>query len=482
MRFVEIEELKPGMQPAEDIYDDQDNVLLLDSSKILDESYIEGLKNLGVLGIYIEDELSKGIIVKNAISMRQRKKTVESLKRMDIDAGMDEAKGIVSGIVHNNDISLDMRDMRSFDDYTFYHSVNVAVLATIIGKGYGLNSRDLMLLCTAGLFHDLGKTRIDKNILNKPARLTQDEFGLVKKHSQYSYDILDARKDIADCVKQAALYHHENYDGSGYPAGRKGEEIPLFARILRVADVYDSLISKRPYKEAFPVNETIEYLLGGCGTLFDERVVTAFLRNVPIYPKGQKVRLSDGREGFIAANNHENVLRPLVRLFTGKDVDLTDPANLTISIAVTLENGTIADFSDEMQRRLSWRQKESVHKLMICGIDQIACSLLEQRYEVRYAKDSKDMVTQIAKGGYMPDLMIYYVEDEDEQMQFLQRFSHLYPGVKAIYVFDKYELNMVLDLGRANGMDYLILPLHPMLVLEKVEKALDRLFPVSTES
>lgn len=474
MRFVEIDELEVGMQPAEDIYDDEDNVLLLDSSKKLDASYIEGLKNMGVLGIYIEDNLSRDIVVKNAISTRQRKKTVESLKKMDIDAGMDEAKDIVSGIVHNDDISLNMKDMRSFDDYTFFHSVNVAVLATIIGKEFGLNSRDLVRLCISGLFHDLGKTRLDINVLNKPGRLDQEEFAQIKKHVRYSYDILKARTDIDESVREGALYHHENYDGTGYPEGLKGDKIPLFARILRVADVYDSLISKRPYKEPFPVNETIEYLLGGCGTLFDEKVVIAFLRSVPIYPKGQKVKLTDGREGFIIANNHENVLRPTVRLFTGEDIDLTDPKYLTIAISVTMEG--VPDFSDELQRRRHWKQKDRAYKLMVCDTSDSEYMMLEENYEVQYVKTSKEMVTTLVKGGYMPDLLVFHVNDEGQEVPFLQKLARIYPSLKCVYVFDKYDMQLILSLGRTNGVDYLIKPLHPLVTQEKLEKTLDRLY------
>lgn len=470
MRFVEIDDLEVGMQPAEDIYDD-DDVLLLDSSKKLDQAYIDGLRNMGVLGIYIEDYLSKDIVVKNAITTRQRKKTVESLKNMDIDAGMDEAKDIVSGIVHNNDISLDMKDMRTFDDYTFFHSVNVAVLATIIGKEYGLNSRDLVKLCTAGLFHDLGKTRLDINVLNKPGRLDQEEFAQVRQHVEYSYEILKARPDIDECVRKAALYHHENYDGTGYPDGLKGDEIPLFARIMRVADVYDSLISKRPYKEPFPVNETIEYLLGGCGTLFDEKVVSAFLHSVPIYPKGQKVKLTDGREGFIIANNHENVLRPTVRLFTGEDIDLTSPQYFTIAIAVTMEDAP--DFSDEMQRRMQWKQKEKIYSLMICD-NSTEYMILERNYKVTYVADTKDLVTKLVK-GHMPDLLVMHVSEEGEQVPYLQKLAQIYPELKCVYVFDKYDMQLIISLGMTNGVDYLIKPLHPLVIQEKLEKILNNL-------
>lgn len=466
MRFVEIEELEVGMQPAEDIYDD-DDVLLLDSTKKLDEQYINGLRNMKILGIYIEDYLSKDVVIKNAISHRQRRKTVESLKNMDIAAGMTEAKSIVAGIVNNNDISLDMKDMRTFDDYTYFHSVNVAVLATLIGKGYGLNSRDLVALCIAGLFHDLGKTKVDVGVLNKPGRLDQTEFNQIKKHVNYSYDLLASRSDIDEQAKLAALYHHENFDGTGYPEGLAGEKIPLFARILRVADVYDSLISKRPYKEPFPVTETIEYLLGGCGTLFDSRVVYAFLRAVPIYPKGQKVRLSDGREGFVVSNNIENPLRPTVRLFTGEDIDLAGPRHLTLSIAVTLDQSP--DFSDELQRRKQWRKNE-YKKIMVCD-EKAEYEVLDVDYDLDFHETMKSLVTALVKHG-QPDLLIIRVRPEGDEIPLILKLRQAYPSLKIVAVLDSYDMKLIVDLGPAKLAGYIMKPQDMRSLVEKVENVL----------
>ncbi len=463
MRFVEVEELEVGMQPAEDIYDD-DDVLLLDSRRKLDEHYISGLRKMKILGIYIEDYLSKDVVVKNAISHRQRKKTVDSLKNMDFAAGMQEAKGIVAGIVNNNDISLDMKDMRSFDDYTYFHSVNVAVLATMMGKEYGLNSHDLVALCIAGLFHDLGKTKVDNKLLNKPGRLEQEEFNQIKRHVNHSYDLLVGRTDIDEQAKLAALYHHENYDGSGYPEGLTGDKIPLFARILRVADVYDSLISKRPYKEPFPITETIEYLLGGCGTLFDSKVVYAFLRAVPIYPKGQKVRLSDGREGFVISNNIENPLRPTVRLFTGEDIDLAGPKHLTLSIEVTKDSNP--DFSDELMRRKQWKNTET-KRLMICDKKQ-EYERLEEEYEVDFYDNMKTLVTDLVKGKH-PDILMIRVQAAGTEIPLIMKLRQAYPKLKIVAILDSYEMNLIVDLGPAKLAGYIIKPMDIHSLKDKIK-------------
>ncbi len=469
MRFVELDELKVGMIPAEDIYDEGNKVMLLDSSKALDEHYIEGLRKNNIQGIYIEDALSKGLVIHDAINRVQRKRTVNALKNMDFDATRNEAKGIVSGIVKHGTISMDMKDMRDFDNYTFFHSVNVAVLATVIGKGYGLNSTDLLRLCESGLFHDLGKTKVDKNILNKPGRLTKEEFAEIKKHTEFSYEILKERKDIIEDVRLGALYHHENYDGTGYPHGLAGEKIPLFARILRVADVYDSLMSKRPYKEPFPSNETIEYLMGGSGTLFDPKVVISFIKAVPVFPLGQTVRLSDGREGFVFENNHQSVLRPKIKLFDGSILDLAAPKNLSLGIKVT---GTEQpDMAEEFARRALWSTEEK-KTVMICDKKEDYTSIMSD-FEVEFATDIKVLVRDMMKNG-TPDLLILHMDEDITNLPIALQLHKAFPNLKIVFSFDRFERSMLLKLTDTRAADYLIKPYNDINLRERIQKAIEK--------
>ena len=172
-----------------------------------------------------------------------------------------------------------MLDLRSYDDYTYAHSVNVAVLCCVIGMGMQMNERDLNYLVTAALLHDLGKLSIPPEILNKPGRLTPEEYQIMKKHAEYSYKLLSNRWDISAHIKQTVLLHHENYDGSGYPSNLSGDSIPLGARILRVCDVYAALISDRPYRKAFDVSSVIELMIDEIKN-FDMEVFLAFQRVV----------------------------------------------------------------------------------------------------------------------------------------------------------------------------------------------------------
>ena len=188
------------------------------------------------------------------------------------------------------------------------------------------------LMTIAAPLHDIGKINISDTVLNKPGRLTPEEFEVIKTHTIEGGRIIRqtlTNIESEEYVKMAAdmaTYHHEKWDGSGYPEHLAGEEIPLCARIMAVVDVFDALTSKRPYKVPYARSEAVEYLMGGCGRFFDRDVVEAFIQSVAIYPSGTEVMLSDGREGIVAANKW-NPLRPLIRLWDGEEIDLNDSCN-----------------------------------------------------------------------------------------------------------------------------------------------------------
>lgn len=332
MRYIETGKVEPGMILGKGIYDFSDRILLADG-KMLTEELINWLAELGYAGIYIEDELSKDIRIQEAISTELRNAAVRSLQELNLEKALEFAEKIVDQILEAKTVSLDLMDMRSFDDYTYRHSVNVAVLSTVIAMGMGYGREDLIDLCVSAVFHDMGKMLIDKDILNKPGKLNPQEFEIMKQHPQLSYDMLAEKWNIPARVRMGALCHHENEDGSGYPKGLTGEKIHPFAKIIHVTDVYDALSSKRPYKEACSFSEALEYLMGGCGTMFDKKVVEAFLNYVPVYPKGSMVELSDGREALVVENYPRNLLRPQLRLTDGTTLDLLkgrENWNLTI--------------------------------------------------------------------------------------------------------------------------------------------------------
>lgn len=322
MRYIQIDRTKEGMILESSIYDNMGRILL-GKGTVLSSEYIERLIERGLPGIYIEDEMAADIKIEDAITQELRNKGVSALREGNLDETMDVAKAIVDEILSNPSVSLDMVDLRSYDDYTYRHSVNVSVLATIIGINLSMNIPTLKELSMAAILHDIGKSKISDEILNKPGRLTSEEFEEIKKHPDYAYEILKERIDIPSSVKAGILAHHENEDGSGYGRGLAGDKIYSYGKIIHVADVFDALTSKRPYKQAYARSEATEYLMGSCDRLFDRQIVLAFLQSVSIYPKGITVKLSNGQEAIVV-DSTANILRPRIRLMDGSEMDLSD--------------------------------------------------------------------------------------------------------------------------------------------------------------
>ena len=348
MRYINIEKVESGMVLAKEVFDDDGRVLLA-ANTILTKEYIIRLSIRGYQGVYIEDELSRGIQIDEVISI-ELNEGAKAVKEGNIDSLKSIAKDIVSQLLEKDkSISLDIKDLRTYDNYTYKHSVNVAVISTIIGIYLSYDEESLYELCLAALMHDIGKTKIDPVIINKPGRLSMMEYRIVQEHARYSYDILDENYLISARTKQAVLHHHENEDGTGYPDRLVGDEIPPYAKIIHVADVYDALTSKRPYKKPYALSEAIEYLMGGSNVLFDRKAVEAFLEAVPVYAKGIDVLMTNGERAIVVSNT-SNPLRPIVRLVdSGKDIDLSndkDYISVTIAPHTVVEN----DFTSVYER------------------------------------------------------------------------------------------------------------------------------------
>lgn len=350
MRYVIIEEASPGMRLANDLFDSLGRTLI-GSGCELSELYIEKLKEYGFDGIYIDDELSKGIEISDVISPQLRAEGMACVRKADIDKCLEVAKKMVEEILQNGALPMELTSLRTYDDYTYAHSVNVAVLCGVIGLGFNMDETDLTNLITAALLHDLGKLSIPEEILNKPGRLTPEEFAIMKTHSQLSYNLIQERWDLSSYVKTAVLFHHENVDGSGYPQGITGDKQTIFTKILHVTDVYDALVSKRPYKNPFSPFDAAEYLMANCGSLFDLEVVKMLLKCVPLYPKGTEIRLSNGQKGIIYENSGFHNLRPVIRLFTGELIDLTDREYLCYTISSARKDIAAASGDYEESRK-----------------------------------------------------------------------------------------------------------------------------------
>jgi len=227
---------------------------------------------------------------------------------------------------------VDISALKISDEYTFKHSVDVATMAMIVGKKHGLNKQEVYELGISGLLHDVGKSKIPNEVLNKAGKLTDEEFSMMKQHSLFGYQILKEKEDLSNSIKLGVLQHHEKMNSKGYPMGVPSEKINLFARIISVADIYDALVTERPYKKPFSPRDAVEMIMSLTEEL-DIDVMKSFLESVILYPVGTDVELSTGERARVIENNAKYVLRPkVIGLKSGKTYDLSQIENASIII------------------------------------------------------------------------------------------------------------------------------------------------------
>lgn len=260
---------------------------------------------------------------------------------------------IIGSIFRNRDAYLSLSRLKSFDEYTFHHSVNVAVLSLNLAVSLGILDRELHRLGIGALLHDLGKVQLPDGLVQKQAPLDAREYEVVKTHSLHGAKLLlDARDIPVDCAN-VPLGHHERYDGSGYPRSVSGLQVGKFGLITAIADVYDAMTSDRPYQKGMKPTDALRRLYGWAGTHFHPFYVQRFIQCMGIYPIGTVVRLDTRETGVVIRQNRRELLRPWVRLvrcsagpflsgWTDVDLRAPDPAGerpFARSIAAVLDPG-----------------------------------------------------------------------------------------------------------------------------------------------
>lgn len=326
MRYIPAFCLREGMVLAKDLYG-ANGTLLLRSGQGLDQHHITHIARLGFQGVYISDNLSEEIEIENVVSDELRvsaEKTISAvftesrtgtISRETTARAADTVQRITGEIIGNKDLMVNMIDLKTYDNYTYRHSVNVGILSIVLGVALNLNRPHLYKLGLSAMLHDIGKVFIDRDIIEKKARLTLEEFQEVKKHPALGYRYLQKTDyDLPPMSLTGVLQHHERVDGSGYPYGLTENDISMFGRIISIADVFDAMTSDRPYRAAMMPSEVMEYLMGGAGTLFDADYVYLFTRKVAAFPLGTCVLLSNGLTAIVTENYADCCLRPKVKI------------------------------------------------------------------------------------------------------------------------------------------------------------------------
>lgn len=477
MRYVAIDKTKPGMVLAENILDVYGHKLI-GSDHVLTAGYIGKLKEFGFPGVYIADELSQDIMIETIISPQLRSEGIESIRRCDIDACQKVAKQMVAELMSRGTVSLDMMDLRSYDNYTHAHCVNVAAICGVIGMGYWFTEKEMENLVTAALIHDLGKMFISQDVLNKPGRLSGEEYQLMKSHVQLSYDLIRERWDISAVVKAAVLQHHENEDGSGYPRGIDGTAQSLIAKIIHVVDVYDALVSKRPYKTSYSPYEASEYLMGGCGILFDREVVQMLLKYVPLYPKGTEVELSDGRKGIICENAGIHNLRPIIRLMEGDTLDLCEKRNLNLTI-ITPDSADASVQVEEEQGRREMLHEAGKQRIVV--VDDMKTNLqaireiLEEAYALTLLKSGIQALSYLDK-NIAPDLILLDIDmpemDGIETARRIRSLPEPVCEVPILFVTALCDQKTVLLCKELHAAGYIVRPYNQVYMKAEIKRIL----------
>jgi len=341
-----IYDVNPGMQLSRDVLIN-DKVALSEGTR-LNSGLIERLKLWGITTLDIREETIDGefgITGKSVDTVQQKffdsyDRTINVIKsafetmRFFNEVPLQEMRELafsaITPLSQSIGVINHLHMVHRQDDYTFHHSVNVAVICGVLGRWLGYKGNELNELILAGLLHDIGKTKIPLEILNKPGKLSVDEMNIMKLHTIYGYKLITTLPSISRKVHFGVLQHHERLDGSGYPLRVTADKIHPYARVVAVADLYDALTSDRVYRKKLTPFAVVEMMVEEMFNKLDPQVCTVFLNNVRDYLNGNVVELNDGREAEVMYLGHFAAARPVVRTYDGEFIDLEKQKNICI--------------------------------------------------------------------------------------------------------------------------------------------------------
>lgn len=359
MRYISVKGLRKNMKIAKTIYSNTGRIIL-PANTILNDELIYKIRNSGISHLLIHDERTNDLKIEDILTYATKFGILKYLQNMfkkikeitnyfkGSQPEFTQIKKLMKEIIDIKNIinfsekmleefetitDLDdfitekeiiLTEVYDLDNYLSVHSLNVATLSLVLGKALKLGRGSLILLIASALLKDIGMLLIPEKILNKNDKLSKEEFENIMLHPEYSSQILQACENVTPQIILTINQHHERVKGIGYPNKLKSDEIYHLAKIIAICDVYCALISKRPFRDAFPPHRAIEYILGSAEELFDYELIEKFSRIVPFYPTGTMVELNTGEKGCVVNPNKGLIARPVVRIFydrEGKEVN-----------------------------------------------------------------------------------------------------------------------------------------------------------------
>ena len=270
-------------------------------------------------------------------------KQVRLGKAIDKDECIQLVDEVTASITSGSTALLSVVRLKNADEYTYMHSVAVCALMVSLGKTLGMDETSCKEAGLAGYLHDIGKAFLPQDVLNKPGKLTDQEYRLIQRHPILGYEYLRGDPNVPDYASDVCLHHHEKMDGSGYPHRQQGNMISVYSRMAAICDVYDAVTSERPYKEGWDPAESIAQMASWDGH-FDRPMFLGFVKALGIYPVGSILKLQSGRRALVIKQNRKDLTKPLVKAFTISDTyevlnsEIVDLASVTVNDGI-LERG-----------------------------------------------------------------------------------------------------------------------------------------------
>jgi HD-GYP domain-containing protein (c-di-GMP phosphodiesterase class II) len=262
-------------------------------------------------------------------------------RALDTETCLPLVDEIASSVWRNPGAIVSLARLKTHDDYTYMHSMAVCALMVSLGRQLGMDESAAREVGLAGMLHDMGKAMMPLEVLNKPAKLTDAEYEIMKTHPQHGYELLLEGKGVGETTLDVALHHHERPDGKGYPHGLSGDALTRVARMGAVCDVYDAITSNRPYKAGWDPAESIAKMASWNGQ-FDPAIFQAFVKSLGIYPIGSLVRMRSGKLGVVVEQNEASLVSPKVKLFFSIRSNMPVPVELLDLSASSCSDAIVA--------------------------------------------------------------------------------------------------------------------------------------------
>lgn len=361
MQLIRVEQIESGMRVGRTVTT-ADGRVLLTMGSVLKEAYVEPLLRQGLTAIYVINELAPDVVVEDVVSDESRQELKRELATLlkhvqgdfaaatrgglsRFSAGLDVSRlsravdTAVEHVLANPRVVFNLKDIRTADEYTLGHSVNVCILSTLLATVMDYTPQEMKALAMGALLHDIGKTLIAPAILNKPGALTPEEIATMHQHTTLGWKILREQRMIRSTAAIVALQHHERWGGGGYPDGLKGEQIYKHSRIVAVADCFDAMTADRPYRKGMTSAQALTTLQEGMAGFFEPALLFSFTQCVAPYPVGSLVEVTGGLQAIIVSVRRGNTYLPRIRLVRdaagaplpeGREVELADDPQIRI--------------------------------------------------------------------------------------------------------------------------------------------------------